>query len=705
MRTIFFQCLFLLAGVTGMAQLKQGGSLPGGQPDEKKAAIYIRSRVSKDRILLRWAPSDASTWKLANTYGYVIERFTVSRDNVLLKKPERITSKRIIRPAALKRWDSLIRKSDYAAIIAQALYGEAFSVSVNDSKGVAKFVNQTEELKQRFTMSLYAADQDFTAAGYAGLAWTDAMAKPNEKYLYRVFTLVPKTKRMVDTAMVVAGLDEYEPLPKPADIFAQFGDKSVLLAWDFDTYASFYNSYYIEKSADGGKTFSRASDLPVTRLNGKDTGSLVPGQVLYIDSLTDNTTSYTYRIQGISPFGEVGPYSEVITGKGKVLLAGTPNITGITFDKKGRPELNWDFEDSLNTLIEGFQISSAPAADGQFLPAGKLIRSSQRKILLDSIPSVAYLTITAVSKEGEGRTSNPYLVQAEDSEPPIVPQDFRGVIDTTGVVVLTWKPNTEHDLSGYKLYRTYKKGQEYSTLVDTVWRGTEFRDTLSLKDLNRKVYYTVAAVDTRSNQSAFAPVVEIKKPDVIAPTPAVFTTYEIGENEVLLQWINSADEDVQKHQLYRRELTGGTGQWEMVTEWTDKKMTRYTDKTKEGTHTYVYTLVAIDSSGLKSDPSNPLTVYVPAKREKQAIRKFDIEVDRDARKLLLNWVIGVPGVAQIELYRGEDKTPMSLYKVLDKGVTSFEDEDLRVNTTYKYGIRVLYSDGKNSDLKQKTIIY
>jgi uncharacterized protein len=700
-------CLLVTAGLLtkGYAQQKPAGKLPP-KPGIRKARLMVAARATKDQIILRWAPDDELAWKQANQYGYMVERFTVSRNDTMLKKIERVASRGLIKPAPLAKWDSIANKNDYAAVIAQAIYGDDFDVSVSDNQGVAKFINETEQLKQRYSMSLYAADLSFDAARYAGLAWVDKQVKPNEKYLYRVYTVVPKTRIIIDTALVYIGLADYKPLPKPSDIYADFGDKNVILSWDFDSYVDYYNSYYVERSADSGKTFSRVTDLPLTKLNKKDSSRTEPGIVLFIDSLADNKINYQYRISGVSPFGETGPYSEVIEGKGRTLLAGTPHITGAGIDDKGKIELNWFFEDSLNALIKGFELKASEKIDGEYKTVKDSIAPGERKAVLNDLPPSAYLMVTAIPLEGEARTSYPYLVQPEDSLAPAIPQDFTGSIDTTGVVTLKWKENTEKDLLGYKIFRTYVKGNEYSTVIDSVWYQSEYRDTLALKNLNHKVYYTVTALDKRYNQSPFAPEVEIEKPDVIPPSQPVFSSYELKENELLLQWINSSDPDVATNSLYRREIISdsATG-WQKILEVKNNSVQQYTDKLALTDRTYAYTLIAKDSAGLESPPASPLTLFVPTPRQKDAIRKLELEADRDKREITINWESAGSNVIQFELYRAEDKDAMNLYKVLNADEKTFTDKELRVNTTYKYAVRAIYKDGKYSDFKMKNIIY
>jgi hypothetical protein len=92
---------------------------------------------------------------------------------------------------------------------------------------------------------------------------------------------------------------------------------------------------------------------------------------------------------------------------------------------------------------------------------------------------------------------------------------------------------------------------------------------------------------------------------------------------------------------------------------------------------------------------------------KIAIKKLAALIDRDKRQITLNWEPIVKDISQYEIFRGEDKEKLSLYKVMDatEQTISFTDTDLRVNTKYQYGIRAIYSDGRASAIIIKDVTY
>lgn len=670
-----------------------------------RSKVFSVAKATKQEILIRWAPSDEGTWALGNKYGYALERYTVTRDGKVLDKLERSISKMVFKPRPLPTWDTIANKNDYAAILAQAIYGEDFEVAMSDTSGMANLVNKTQQLTQRFNMSMYSADHSFEAAEYAGLAWRDKQVKPNEKYFYRVYSLIPKTLRITDTAMLYIGMADYAPLPKPSVIIPEFGDKTAMLKWDFDGFKEYYTSYILERSSDG-KTFQPVSDKPITKLSETDPNSPT-GSVLYIDGLPGNDTVYHYRIAGLTLFGETGPYSDVAKGKGRTELPLTPHITGISLTDKGKFQLNWEFEDSLNNAVREFQINQAPRIEGPYTVQQTGIAAGTRATEVNSLYSSNYVTITVVPKEGETRTSLPYLLQPEDSIAPAMPTGFKATIDSNGIVVLKWDANTEKDLDGYKILKANVKGHEFTPVRDSLWKTNEYRDTVNLKDLNHKLYYAIRAVDTRYNQSEFTQVVEVVKPDIIPPTAPVLSAYDVTENGIRLQWVNSSDEDVAVHKLYRRLIADTVKTWTLLQEFKRAVTTEWVDKDCEEGRTYSYTLVAMDSAKLESEPAKPLTIVVPEKRVKEVVKNMEVEVDRKERTVTITWEQAktAKNIRRFELYRAQAKQPMSLYKQMATASSSFVDTDLRVNTRYKYAIRAVYTNGQYSDFVTKSVIY
>ena len=676
------------------------------QPSPKKAPtvrMIGRADSTKGAIYLRWAPATANSWKINNKYGFLLERYTVIRNKQMLPVPEKLVlSPTPIKPRALEEWETLAKKDNNAAVIAQALYGSDFDVSIND-KGATKVLAQSQELEQRFSFSLYAADNSFEGAVMAGWGFVDKNVKPDEKYLYRLKPAAPSKLLAPDSVGVFISPAEYEPLPAMQEVIARFGNKGVMLNWDIQMLSQYFASYYVEKSDDGGASFKKVNGLPVSNF---DNGTGKQTRMYFMDSLKENGKEYLYRVVGVNPFGQSGPPSTIIKGIGREMLTTVPNIRNAYVDKKGVLQVNWIFDEKGNNAIRGFQLKRADNIKGPYDKFGDTLAVTSRTAALKKeLAASNYFTITALAKEGEGSTSFPVLVQPEDSMPPAIPVGVKAVIDTNGIVTITWDRNTEKDLMGYKVFRAQKKGEELVPLVDSIWYGTTFRDTLSLKLLNKRSYYAVTSLDTRFNQSAKSPLIEVKKPEVIPPSPAVISKFKVEGTNVTINWISSSDSDVVSHALYRK-MPGDTSKPIVVSTFQGRDTMTYTDKGLRGGKTYIYYVVAKSEGGLTT-PSEELTVMTATQSngDDAQITRMYAYTQPEKRRIEITWDHTLQQVAELQVYRAESDKQLVLWKVLPAGDKGIYDTNVQPNTKYQYGVMAVFTSGAFSSMKTVTTTY
>src|SRR5690606_27730830 len=233
------------------------------------ATVQLKARVQQDKILLRWAVDTPLEWQKANHYGFYLDKYVFKRNGVRVDPIERVNPTPIfIKADALENWKEIVQKDDYAAIIAQALYGERFEVEGTNQGAIAQIVNTAREIEQRFSFGLYAADMSFEAAVKAGWGYVDNTVLPNEEYIYQVKTAIPNDVATVESASVLASVDAYEELPKPMGLHGVWGDKNVMLTWEYALFKTVYTSYNVERSKDG-KNFKVLSPTPIVNLNDK----------------------------------------------------------------------------------------------------------------------------------------------------------------------------------------------------------------------------------------------------------------------------------------------------------------------------------------------------------------------------------------------------------------------------------------------------
>lgn len=662
----------------------------------KPAAVQVLAKPHEGAIWLRWAPDRPLAWKYANQYGYVIERYTINRNGKTLEQPERQLLHTALKPQPMKAWEKSADTSDYAAIVAQALYGESFKTDIKNKGQLMDIVNRITEQEQRFAYALFAADRSFPVAIQAGLGFVDKTVKPGEKYLYRIYTNIPAAKMQVDTGTIFLGLMDAMQLPKPLDLGAMFGDRTAMLSWNYVLLKDVYNGYYIERSKGQGQPFERINKEPVINANEKDT--LTPSRIFYVDSLKENFATYYYRVRGLDPFGEVGPPSDTVEGKGLPALPYNPKIISAKLIGTQQVDFTWEFAAAGDELITGFSIISAGSAKGPFDTLQRDIPIHSRRFLLDQplLPS-NYMAVIAIGKNGTVASSFPVLIQPEDTTPPAIPVGLQGVVDSLGKVTLHWQPNTERDLMGYRVYRSNRPDEGFVQLTVSPQADTLFRDSVQMNTLHHMIYYKIVASDKRYNQSDYTPVLALTKPDKVKPTAPVFSNYELKDGQVKLVWINSPDKEVVKYRLLRRPKTQVIPLWELVREFNNTQLPSDSLVDAPTLETaFCYTLQSEASNGLVSDYAPILTITIPADPGALPVPQLKAVVDRENKEIVLTWKFDTKGAKQVILYKGSDTSPMTMLQTVDASAKQFTDQQLQINKEYKYTIKIVMENGRQT---------
>lgn len=668
--------------------------------EEPVDEIKTIARYANGKVVLRWAPTSPSAWLKLNKFGYTIERFTISKNGKLLGTPERkeLTSAVLI-PDPIATWETLVNQNDYAAVLAQALYGEGFVVEEMQG-GLAHIVNKAKEIEQRFSFALFAADLNFEAARKAALGFIDTTVVPNEEYLYRINSKVPNDILAIKMGLVSVKTTNTDPLPSPIDLFAVPQDKSVMLTWEYQLFKSIFTSYYIERSEDG-TNFKRLGDTPLVNMNDK------PGnpskRMFYVDTIAQNDKAYWYRVKGLSPFGEESPPSEVVSTSGVKKLEEVPHISRHSYKQDGSIQINWDFAKEAEKEIKGFQLHRAAQEQGPYKLVQENISASARSTVYPEPEPSNYFTITAVGRGNQRTTSFSAFVQTIDSIPPAMPQGLIGIVDTLGVVQLSWDSNTEKDLLGYRVFRGNLQKEEVSQLTIEPIDQNSFIDTVQVKSLNSKVFYQVVAVDQRFNMSEYSKQLALQKPDVVPPSSPIFSTYKVVNNGIELKWINSSSDDVKSHKLYRQELTQKAKGWLSV--FKTDTISRFIDTKVAPGVQYRYAIFAEDESGLQSAPSTPITVSNQVSNKAFIIKGFNAVADRANYKIDLNWNKLPTDITEILIYKAKNKDKPVIWKQMPNVVNKIVDISVSPGNIYVYHIKVITKHGNYSRLVTREVNY
>ncbi len=674
----------------------------------QKRHVEVIAAPSNDSIVLRWAPADPYYWRTGNSYGYKVVRFTLFRDSILLDRPEEtVITPSELKPRALADWEELVKKDSVAMAAAQAIYGEEFTMDTGNTTGNETDVvpvaiyQRSEEETMRFSMALYAADISPEVAAASGLGFTDKTTKSNEKYLYRVFLNLPDSLASAgDTAFILTGAMYAVPLPSPEDFRARFGDRQVTLSWNSYVLSGTYIAYELQRSNNGKEYTSLSKNLTVPIVQEE---SGMPEQGFKIDSLPDNGEKYYYRIRGITSFGERGPWSAPVSGKGIVSIGAAPNISGYRIVDKGI-SITWEFPADHEHEINGFKISRSERHSGGFEEIGTVKPSSRSYTDNENKPTNYYM-VEAFNNDGSSAISFPFLAQNDDTTAPVRPEGITGTTDTSWVVTLSWEENREEDLLGYIVLRSVSGNDEYTRLTPSPINNARYNDTLNKRDLNKSVYYKIAAIDQRQNISEMSVPVEISKPDIIPPTRPLIRNVTMTTEGVEIIFDKSNDDDISGYEVYR-QIAGNTtwAKLESISSDITAGQARLTDPETPTGYTVVYKVTAIDNAGNRTDSPSSIAVKAVNTTKRENLEKISGYIDYENGKILLEWEPPQRRIGSIKIYRRTNNKEYSIYHTLEGNAVAFEDTGLKTGEEYGYRIKLAYDDGSVSGFSKEILI-
>jgi uncharacterized protein len=349
------------------------------------------------------------------------------------------------------------------------------------------------------------------------------------------------------------------------------------------------------------------------------------------------------------------------------------------------------------------EVTSAPEG-GPYTDVNKTPLTKDKREYTDvTLHNNTYYQISTVDKSGnETSRSFPFLVQIEDNTPPAIPTGLTGLIKKDGIAELTWQPNKDNDLMGYRVFRSNSLKEEFVEITQKLLTKPSVVDSIKLKVLNRKIYYRVAAVDKNYNASEFSETLALTKPDIVPPIAPIFTKAEIENNSIILKWANSPSEDVAKVELTRIEKEDRVSR--VIRTWTPPMVgTELNEASLAQGKSYQYKLTVYDSAGNISEGLSPALYFETGFRN--AVSNIKATVDRDGRQINFQWKNNAP-VTKCMIYRKKNDEPLILYQTLNGDVASFTDKHVSINNTYIYKVQVVYEKGIKSLLSEEIkVIY
>ncbi|MEL6276846.1 MAG: hypothetical protein AAFU03_17235, partial [Bacteroidota bacterium] len=287
--------------------------------------------------------------------------------------------------------------------------------------------------------------------------------------------------------------------------------------------------------------------------------------------------------------------------------------------------------------------------------------------------------------------SEPVFTKVYDRDRPNQPTGLKASTDTTGLIAIEWDAPEERDVVGYYVYASDGNRRAFRRLTNGVFPLRRYADTVATQMLNQYRYYYVVAVDKDFLYSPPSDTIKVVRPDINPPAPALIDDYNILSEGIRLTFRPSNSRDIASHQLLRRQKDTD---WEIIGSW-EKPVFSHIDSTVQAGSTYLYAFQAIDRSGLRSKIVSELQL----KAQPRVLVAPSLELTSLDFRIFLKWEGGADASAY-QLYRSVNDGPLQRLATLPKDTIEFADARTKSGKKYRYQLRLINSEGRQSPLSE-----
>lgn len=684
------------------------------KPTSKKVAephvqsLNMIAAYYGDSVILRWAPANWQVWQAGIAGGYIVERYELTlpanyltekdpkkkKKPVLNEKSKKILTTQALKPMAAEEWKKLFDSGDStSAIAAQMIYGKKKDAVGTKDVAPGKVLDALNEQQNLLSMGLLVADRSSNVAKGMALSFVDKTIEKNKGYIYKVYIQNTDKSLKLDSTGAIVQTFKSDEIPSMVELKAEEDDKRIVLKWDRFSSSVYFSSYLIERSSDGGKSFSMLTKYAFTpMIDNEDNTSF------WSDSIPENYKKYEYRVTGITPFGMKGkPNTIRCMGRDRTAPLFPMNVVA-THVSGTKVQITWDKNTTDSDLL-GYFVGKGEQLKGPFRPLSNDRLSTATNSYIDENANpngLNYYVVAAIDTAGNTVASNPAYVIIKDETPPAQPVGVKAIADSTGLVQLTWSIGEDPDLLGYLVYIANDSTHIFSPVSKELIPINAFLDTITLHSLTENVYYKVVALDKHKNVSIPSKIVEVARYDTIAPVQPVFNDFKVSDTLVKIFWNKSTSTDVTSQLLYRKEAEGD---WVLLTKL-DKSIDKYVDHSVKSKVEYQYAISVVDEAGNASPKSYPLKAR-PYGKMVDLSETPKVVFYESEHKIEVTWKKNIyPG--KMLIYRNYNKNGLVLYKSVDAKDGIFTDKNLNKAGEYEYAIKIQSPDGTMSNLSPIT---
>lgn len=579
------------------------------------------------------------------------------------------------------------------AVFAQQFQNEK---ALNDAKVLADGMREKNKLEGiGLALVLVNAVESRPFSQYLGILYQDKTAQAGKTYQYSVAELTGNSEFPYgESQPVKAGKMKPQAAVKSPKGEAMEG--GLRFGWEVEPDRLVgANIYYKTPATNGWKKLNPKIILPA-ELPGKEGEAPTYPEWIFAAKELQNGVTYTCLIRGVDLFGfetEDSPEFSLVpidkTPPAQAVVKGLDLV-------EDQLILTWDLPQAKE--VEGIHIYRQVGSDTNWTKLTKSPLPTNTRRFEDRVVkygNVHAYAIGTFDKAGNENRTDAKILRVMDTKAPALVRGLKAVADT-GRITLTWFPNQDKDLAGYRVYRMMKIPGNTDTVLVTPFpiQATEYLDVLPKVAKNEFVYF-VAAEDSSYNQSPRGAAVRAVLPDPEPPFPPTLKTIRTDAEALRLVWLPNLDVDLAGYVLYRSEVEKGPDSiWKPLTaKPISAKDTTYSDRRIEAGKRYYYRLAALDDAGNESEKSSAFMGTITTIRLRTVPQDVEVKHKKGKPEATLTWKIDPnPTVIGCMVYRKEGKGE---YRPASGLITDpqFTDKGLKKGTTYYYEIRAFDKAG------------
>jgi hypothetical protein len=284
----------------------------------------------------------------------------------------------------------------------------------------------------------------------------------------------------------------------------------------------------------------------------------------------------------------------------------------------------------------------------------------------------------------------------EDLEPPVNPDKIEAILDTTGVLKITFNRSKSRDAKRYMVYYAYQEKDEFIPFDSYGTNDTSYVvNNFPIRQLNKFFYVRIITIDVAGNMALPTSALKVKIPDIIPPLTPTLQHSELIDKILYAKYEKSGSNDV-LHYLIQRSVDNR--EWRTIetrpVNAVKSNFVEINDTIQERGVYHRVRVIAVDESYLQSAPSEYAEGRVIGKDRSKPCKNATAKFDASLKRVELNWTHDEPV-----------NTKYAVYRKINEGKSFFVGStesiglliDRKIETTGKYNYLIVSTTASKGD--------